>query len=111
MPAFSVQLREAYFKAVSVGGSRGQKAEINVTPMIDVLLILAIIFMAITPITPRGLDTLVPQPSAAEPGVAAPSHAIVITVGSDRTVRLNGEPMDMENLRGTVRSRRGSGPR
>jgi biopolymer transport protein TolR len=85
--------------AMSLVGSRGQKAEINVTPMIDVLLVLIIIFMVITPITPRGLDALVPQPAADGPGAAAPSHAIVITVAGDHTVRLNAESMDMEALR------------
>src|SRR5208283_3084993 len=36
--------------------------EINVTPMIDILLVLLIIFMVIVPVTPKGLDALVPQP-------------------------------------------------
>ena len=85
--------------AMSVGGSHGQKAEINVTPMIDVLLVLIIIFMVITPITPRGLDARVPQPAAESPGASPPAHAIVITVGSDHTVQLNAESMDMEALR------------
>ena len=38
------------------------KADINMTPMIDVLLVLIIIFMVITPLTPKGLEALVPQP-------------------------------------------------
>jgi biopolymer transport protein TolR len=42
--------------------SGGAMHDINVTPMIDVLLVLLIIFMTITPITPRGLEALVPQP-------------------------------------------------
>jgi biopolymer transport protein TolR len=48
--------------AMSTGGGSGAMGEINVTPMIDILLVLLIIFMVIVPVTPRGLDALVPQP-------------------------------------------------
>lgn len=44
------------------GGTGGAVSEINVTPLIDVLLVLLIIFMVIVPVTPKGLDTLIPQP-------------------------------------------------
>jgi biopolymer transport protein ExbD len=48
--------------AMAVGTSGGSMSDINVTPMIDILLVLLIIFMVIVPVTPKGLDALVPQP-------------------------------------------------
>ena len=48
--------------AMSMGDSGGKMSEINVTPMIDILLVLLIIFMVIVPVTQKGLETLVPQP-------------------------------------------------
>jgi biopolymer transport protein ExbD len=47
---------------MSTGGGGGYSSDINVTPMIDILLVLLIIFMVIVPVTPKGLDALVPQP-------------------------------------------------
>src|SRR2546422_905921 len=53
----------SFIMAMAVGGSGGPKSDINMTPMIDVLLVLIIIFMVITPLTPKGLEALVPQPA------------------------------------------------
>ena len=48
--------------AFSSGNKGGPQNEINVTPLVDVVLVLLIIFMVITPLTPKGLESLVPQP-------------------------------------------------
>ncbi len=48
---------------ISLGGGKGTIAEPNIIPLIDILLVLIIIFMAINPTTPRGLEALVPQPN------------------------------------------------
>ena len=48
--------------SMSTGGGGAYSSDINVTPMIDILLVLLIIFMVIVPVVPKGLDALVPQP-------------------------------------------------
>jgi biopolymer transport protein TolR len=48
--------------SMTTGGGGGYSSDINVTPMIDILLVLLIIFMVIVPVTPKGLDAMVPQP-------------------------------------------------
>jgi biopolymer transport protein TolR len=48
--------------SMTTGSGGGYSSDINMTPMIDILLVLLIIFMVIVPVTPKGLDALVPQP-------------------------------------------------
>jgi biopolymer transport protein TolR len=86
--------------AMTSGSASGQKAEINVTPMIDVLLVLIIIFMVITPLTPKGLNTLVPQPSAVAP--SRPASEIVVSIDRGNSIRLNREPVELEQLQGRL---------
>jgi len=88
---------------MSLGSTGRHRADINVTPMIDVLLVLVIIFMVIAPVTPRGLNALVPQPPPPGPSVYVPRD-IVVTVNGDRTVNLNQEPMPLADLRGRLLS-------
>jgi biopolymer transport protein ExbD len=67
------------------------------TPIIDVLLVLIIIFMVITPIASRGINALVPQPSTSDPPPGA-RHDIVISVAANGQVSLNQESLDLAGL-------------
>lgn len=65
------------------GNTGGAVSEINVTPLIDVLLVLLIIFMVIVPVTPKGLETLVPQPPKNHQEEQPNDRTIVVQVQSN----------------------------
>jgi len=85
--------------AMSMGGGGGPKSDINMTPMIDVLLVLIIIFMVITPLTPKGLEALVPQPPPPnQPPNPADDRTIVVTINKDLSMLVNTEPIEEKDL-------------
>ncbi len=84
---------------MAIGGGKGAVANINMTPMIDVLLVLIIIFMVITPLTPKGLEALVPQPAPPNaPQNDADQRTVVVTIGKDKSLMINQESTDMAKL-------------
>jgi biopolymer transport protein TolR len=84
--------------AMSMGGGGGPKSDINMTPMIDVLLVLIIIFMVITPLTPKGLEALVPQPPPPNQPPQPDDRTIVITINQDHSMLVNAEPIQESAL-------------
>jgi len=85
--------------AMAVGGKKGAMADINMTPMIDVLLVLIIIFMVITPLTPKGLEALIPQPPPpGTPPSQANDRTVVIIINKDKSMMLNTEPITEDRL-------------
>jgi biopolymer transport protein TolR len=85
---------------MAVGGGKGVLADPNIVPLIDVLLVLIIIFMVITPTTPKGLEALVPQPAPPNqkenPELLAKTIVVQVTAGGK--VLINQDETNWDQL-------------
>lgn len=88
------------------GPAKGALSEPNIVPLIDILLVLLIIFMVITPLTPKGLEALVPQPAPpdTQPDIAVQQRTVVIQVEcanpacTRTTLKINQEDVTWDTL-------------
>ena len=87
--------------SMAVGSGGGPKKDPNITPYIDILLVLLIIFMVITPFTPKGIDVRVPEklPDDIDQQIADRFQGIVISLNADGSMFINREPVTFESLR------------
>jgi biopolymer transport protein TolR len=84
---------------MDVGNSSGAMATPNIVPLIDILLVLIIIFMVITPLTPKGMDTLVPQPSPnQQQNQELENKTVVVQVLKNDKLKINNEDANWDTL-------------
>jgi biopolymer transport protein TolR len=85
--------------SMNVGGdNKGPLVDMNVTPLIDVLLVLIITFMVVTNLTPKGLDAIAPQSRQNEQQNNAPDTTIVVSIDQSRRIMINTTAVDINAL-------------
>jgi biopolymer transport protein ExbD len=88
--------------SMTAGGKKGVKSDINVTPYIDILLVLLIIFMMVSPLKKFEHPVRPPQPASATQPKDVKPDSIIVDIDLDHTVRLNTQPITLDKLESTL---------
>jgi len=88
--------------SMNVGGKKGAMANINITPYIDILLVLLIIFMVIVPVRQMDLEVKIPQPSPPDVKVQPDASVIVVDVGEFASIEINHQQVTISQLGGRL---------
>ena len=93
--------------AMSVGGNgkRGARGDINVTPLIDIVLVLLIVFMVMTPVMLKELVAKIPQQQSDNTPQPPADNPIIVSLAADDTIALGSEPVTVESLGAAVADR------
>jgi biopolymer transport protein ExbD len=83
-------------------GKKGLNANINITPYIDILLVLLIIFMMVAPLKQHDHQVRVPQPAPATQPKDVKPDSIIVDIELDRSVKLNNQPITLQQLETTL---------
>ena len=90
-------------EAVVTGSVPHASADMNVTPLIDVLLVLLIIFMAALPLTQRGVDVNLPLETEQKAPSNPDNNQIVLEYGADRSIAVNHQVISLDQLESRLR--------
>jgi biopolymer transport protein TolR len=84
--------------AFSTGGGGGVRSDINITPLVDVVLVLLIIFMVMTPTLLKELSLVVPEKSDVQIASPTTSDQVIVAVSKENKITVNNEPIEEAGL-------------
>lgn len=84
--------------SMSTGGNKGVKNEINITPLVDVVLVLLIIFMVVTPMLQRGKDVRLPKSNTVEPENKE-GDPIILSLTKDKSIFIESDAYPRDKVK------------